>query len=61
VVIIKYRLWATCRNKIKQFDIADLDLKYLIVRIGISKHHDQNKKWLAPNSFTAQETYLNHA
>lgn len=41
--------------------IADLDLKYLIVRIGISNTSDQTKKWLAPNSFTAQETYLNHA
>ena len=41
--------------------IADLDLKYLIVRIGITNTSDQTKKWLTPNTFTAQETYLNHA
>ncbi len=41
--------------------IADLDLKYLVVRIGITNKSEETIGWLTKESFQVQETYMNHA
>lgn len=41
--------------------IADLDMSYLIVRVGITNTGDRPIQWITPASFTVQETYLSHA
>lgn len=41
--------------------IADGDMKYLIVRVGITNLSEQRIGWLSPDSFQVQEVYLSHA
>lgn len=41
--------------------IAYLDMKYLIVRVGITNLSEETIGWLAPDSFHVQETYMGHA
>lgn len=41
--------------------IASLDLKYLIVRVGITNNSEEPVGWLTPDSFHVQETYMSHA
>ncbi len=48
-------------TKSSNYIMADLDMKYLIVRVGITTTESEAKGWLIPASFTAQETYLGHA
>ena len=41
--------------------IAALDLKYLIVRVGITNLSEEPVGWLSQDSFHVQETYMGHA
>ena len=41
--------------------IAYLDMKYLIVRVGITNNGKEAVGWLSPDSFHVQETYMGHA
>ncbi len=41
--------------------IANVDLKFLILRIGILNNSERVEGWLLPGSFKVQETYAGHA
>ena len=39
--------------------VADYDLRFLTVRVGITNKGDETVGWLAPDSFTIREVYRN--
>ena len=40
--------------------VADWDMKYIIIRIGITNNGEETIGWFSPDSFHIQEIYLNH-
>lgn len=40
--------------------VADLDMKFLVVRVGITNAGDETVGWITPDSFHVREVYMSH-